>query len=196
MEKLPIYKLVIKDNDDSGVDFVALVDSPAIGINWVAFENQEPMKFAITNEAQHIISGPLMIPDLPIYRRADDRRPEHYVVFDVATIKQACLKFFRNGFTSNVNLMHEDDAKVGGVYMFESFIIDSDRGINTPAKFSLPQGTWFASYKVDNQDIWGAFIETGEFKGFSVEGLFDYSIPTGSVNMRSEIDIWRDVFEF
>ena len=27
--------------------------------------------------------------------------------------------------------------------------------------------------KVDNDEIWNNFIKTGEFKGFSVEGLFD-----------------------
>jgi hypothetical protein len=36
----------------------------------------------------------------------------------------------------------------------------------------LPNGSWFASYKVDNKDVWDNFINNGEFKGFSVEGMF------------------------
>ena len=40
MENLPVYKLVIDDNDELGVEYVALVDSPAIERNWMAFKDQ------------------------------------------------------------------------------------------------------------------------------------------------------------
>ena len=41
--KLPIYKMVINPTDDSGVDYVALVDQPAIERNWVAFDKVKAM---------------------------------------------------------------------------------------------------------------------------------------------------------
>ena len=44
MEKeLPVYKLTIKEDIESGVevDAVALVDVPAIGVNFYAFNEQE-----------------------------------------------------------------------------------------------------------------------------------------------------------
>jgi len=37
----------------------------------------------------------------------------------------------------------------------------------------LPDGSWFGSMKVDNDDIWNNYIKTGEFQGFSVEGVFE-----------------------
>jgi len=39
-KKLPIFKLTINPEDETGVDYVALVDSPAIEKNWVGFSKQ------------------------------------------------------------------------------------------------------------------------------------------------------------
>lgn len=179
--KIPVYKLEIDEGatDETGVNFVALVDVPATMRNWIAFGGQQyqSLNFQVINAEQRVISGPLMIADLPIYRK-DDIHGEHYVVFDKPTIQQIVLKFFRNGNTSQVNLMHQANVHPEGVYMYESFIIDSSRGIITPKGLStLPDGSWFASYKVDNDQVWAEFIKTGTFKGFSVEGIFIYSSP-------------------
>jgi hypothetical protein len=57
--------------------------------------------------------------------------------------------------------------------MYESFITDSERGILAPKGFpKVPEGSWFASYKVDNDDVWAKVLD-GSFKGFSVEGVFN-----------------------
>jgi hypothetical protein len=36
--------------------------------------------------------------------------------------------------------------------LIENFIIDSSRNINSPKGFNLTDGSWFGSYKVDNED--------------------------------------------
>ena len=42
----------------------------------------------------------------------------------------------------------------------------------TPKGFSeLPEGSWFGSFRVENDDVWQQ-VKDGDFKGFSVEGLF------------------------
>ena len=38
----------------------------------------------------------------------------------------------------------------------------------------VKDGSWFGSFKVENDDIW-AKVKSGEFQGFSVEGIFGYS---------------------
>jgi hypothetical protein len=68
--------------------------------------------------------------------------------------------------------MHNSNKMIDGVYMIESFLIDKERGINAPKGYELTDGSWFGSYKIDNDEIWNDFIKSGEFKGFSVEGLF------------------------
>jgi len=170
--EVPVYKLTINEDDiNSGVDFVALVDSPAILRNFLAFSKHE--KF-IANEEKRVVTGPLMIPEIPIYRR--DEGGEFYVVFGRETIYQIAQKFMKELRNDKVNQMHQPDQKVQGVYMFESFIIDSKRGINTPKGFEhLPDGTWFGSYKIDNEEVWQQ-VKSGTFNGFSVEGFFDMNM--------------------
>lgn len=187
--KLPIYKLTINDSDESGVNYVALVDDPAIQRNWFAFSKQE-FKFKADTE-RRIITGALMVADLPIYRR-NESMGEFYVVFDAPQIEKIVQKFFKQGHTSNVNKMHDSEQKVDGVYMFESFIVDSKRGIKAPEGFTgITDGSWIGSYKVDNEDVWENFIKTGEFKGYSVEGMFDYE-PHG---LSEEDEILKEVAE-
>jgi hypothetical protein len=167
MEKLPIYRFVVGEDDDSEVTAVALVDNPAIEVNWQAFSNQ--VRFAADKE-KRIISGALMIADLPIYRR--DESGEYYGIFTGEDIYNVRNKFHKKNFTQQVNGMHDQNNFFDGVYMIESFMIDSKRGIHSPTGFKLTDGSWFGSYKVDNDEVWNDFIKTGDFKGFSVEGTF------------------------
>jgi hypothetical protein len=170
--ELPIYKLEISDNinDDVEVDFVALVDRPAIEKNFMAFSKHST--FAIQSEEKQIVSGALMLADTPIYR--NDSGKEYYVVFPKETIQKIVLKFFKKGYQSNVNLMHDATQTVDGLTMFESWISDKNRGILPMQGFEdAPDGSWFGSFKVENQDVWDK-IKSGEYRGFSVEGFFNY----------------------
>jgi hypothetical protein len=169
MEKIPVYRFKCLPDDDSKLEAVALVDTPAIEMNWQAFSNNN-YKFSAIEE-KRIISGPLMVADLPIYRR--DSSGEYYGVFKAEDIYNLRNKFFKQSLDKSVNIMHDSAQMVDGVYMIESFLIDSTRGILSPKGYNLTDGSWFGSYKVDNEDIWNDFIKTGEFKGFSVEGLFN-----------------------
>lgn len=174
--ELPVYELKINDQvkDDSEVSFIALVDQPAIKRDFVAFK--EAIKFEVVSEEQHIISGPLMVPEQLIYR-SSEKFGEHYVKFSVDTIQQIAIKFSKKGFQNNVNIMHDAKMQVEGLTMFESFISNSQRGIKPMNGFAdCPDGTWFGSFHVDNPDVW-ELVKSGSVKGFSVEGMFDYEAP-------------------
>ena len=73
---LPLYRLVINDEDHTGVTAVALVDEPAIQINWQAFNAQKPYKFTVLSQEKRIIAGPLMVAYMQIYRN-DEKRGEY-----------------------------------------------------------------------------------------------------------------------
>lgn len=166
---LPIYKLVIDESEDSGVTAIALVDKPAIELNWHTFKEQ--YKFKADTE-RRIISGALMVADLPIYRN-DNQYGEHYVMFTKDVIEKIVYKFAKQSNHTSVNKMHQENLTADGVYLFESFIIDKERGILTPKGYEeLPDGSWFGSMKVENDEIWNDFIKNGVYKGFSVEGYF------------------------
>lgn len=169
--ELPLYELFIDLEDESGVDFIALVDDPAIKKGWQAFNNVSAMTFKADKE-KRIISGPAMIANLPIYRKRKDGS-EYYVMFKAETIKSIVEKFFRNQYSNNFNVMHKKNLLAEGVYLIESMIIDSERGVKTPLGFDeLSEGSWFISCKVDNDKVWDDYIKTGVFNGFSVEGEF------------------------
>lgn len=171
--ELPIYELLINEdvNDDAEVNFVALVDRPAIQKNWNAFKDK--VKFEIVSEEKRIISGPLMLADTPIFR-SDAIHGDYYVTFSKDTILKIAQKFFKKGYQANVNVEHNPDYKVEDMVMFESFISDKDRGIAPMKGFEdAPDGSWFGSFKVDSEDAWNK-VKNGEVKGFSVEGVFEY----------------------
>ena len=172
----PIYELKINEKvqDDAEVSFVALVDAPAIKRDFLAFK--DVVKFEVLSEDQHIITGPLMVPDQLIYRNSE-KFGEHYVKFSSDTIKNISIKFAKKGYQNNVNIMHDSNMQVQGLTMFESFISNSKRGVKPMAAFSdLPDGTWFGSFFVENPEVW-QLVKSGNVKGFSVEGMFDYEAP-------------------
>lgn len=186
---LPLYMLEISDdvNDDAEVSFVSLVDRPAIKKNWNAFKDVQ--KFQIVSEDKRIISGPIMLADSPIYRR-DDVYGEYYVAFSKDTIVKIVQKFFKKRYQSNINLEHSQDFQVDGVTMFESFISDEARGIMPMKGFEdAPWGSWFGSMYVENDKVWNE-IKDGTFKGFSVEGIFNY-LP----NTKKEDVIMNEIFK-
>jgi hypothetical protein len=271
MDKLPLYKMFIADDieGEEEVDFVALVESPAIQRNFLAFGDQfvEPTKgeskndfmprcieyiinegkeseqavaicsslweqhfaevqvivckkcghswdyqeggkdpytchmcggkeefsahlsFAVQDEDQRIVSGPLMIADLPMYRR--DEEGEYYVMFIGEQIKKIVQRFFKKGYQAKVNIEHGKKAE--GIYMFESYIIDRDRGVNPPKGFEdVADGSWFGSFKVENDKLWDE-VKAGTFKGFSVEGLFRYE-KAGMIVQKEE-QIMSQIFK-
>lgn len=170
---LPIYKLVISENenDSTEVDFVGLVDRPAIERDFLAFKEKQ-MLF-IENEEQRMVTGPVMIPDMPIYRK-DKENGEYYVVFEAETISKIALRFFKKGYQGNINLDHERKDLVKDSVFFESWIVDREKG-KQPLKGmeDLPDGTWFLSAKINNDEAWEK-IKAGEVRGFSVEGAFEF----------------------
>jgi hypothetical protein len=173
---LPVYELKINDqeNDAAEVSYVALVDKPAIKRNFLAFKDIQ--KFQVVSESEHILVGPLMVPEQLIYRNSETFG-EHYVKFSADTIQAIAVKFAKKGYQCNVNEMHDPSKPVQGVTMFGGFITNQKWGVKPVEAFSdLPDGTWFGQFKVDNADAWSKIVD-GEFQGFSVEGMFDYEQP-------------------
>jgi len=147
----------------------------ASGINWaidkIKTKDKYRQLFKIENEEKRIVSGYFMKADLPIIR-LNDKNEKYYVVFRRETIEKIVNKFFKNGLNANVNLMHDNNLTAKGVYVIESLIIDSKRGIKAPKGFEdAPDGSWWGSMRVENDKIW-AMVKDGSFKGFSVEGMF------------------------
>jgi hypothetical protein len=175
--KLPIYYATINEDlsglelKEQGIQNIALVDSPAMLTEFLAFSEQKPYEFKFAlQEEQRIITAPVIVADLPIYRKVDDK--EFYVVYKKETNMQILQKYMLDGNQRKVKLTHDTTDLSKGVFVFEVFISDASRGIKQPEAFDLPDGTIFCSMKINNDDIWKR-VKSGEVKGVSLEGFFD-----------------------
>ena len=163
---LPTYRITIEDDADA-VEFISIVDKPAIERDFVAFANQKRVAF---NEELRIITTPVLIPDKPVYR--NDANGEYYLVALSEDVERIYSKFAKDGNFNKINLMHQEGTEQTSeqVYLYEMFLSDTRRGISAPEAFKdLPNNTWFASYKVLDDNIWNN-IKEGKFNGVSIEG--------------------------
>lgn len=160
---LPIFEVVF-DEEQSVFNNVAFVTEPAIEENFIQLSKQdETVKLSI-DEEKRIVSGPALIPDMPIYRDQGGRK--FYITWTADVIKQMAINFFRNSRQNSGNVEHQ--VPVNGITYFESYIIDKERGIS-PVEFKdLPDGTWMLSAKVLNDEVW-ALVKEGALNGFSID---------------------------
>lgn len=144
---LPIYNALITD-DGEGIRLVSLVSDPAVERKFLMFGEQ--LRFSINDEEKHIITGVLMLADTPIFRRSDSLG-EYYVVFQPEVIRLMAEKMLLDGRTTAVSVNHSE--KVDDCVLEELYIKDEKRGIS-PVEFKdVPNGSLFATYKVNNPDL-------------------------------------------
>lgn len=180
-KKLPIYYATINEDlaglelKQQGIQNIALVDSPAMLTEWLMFSEQKPIEFKMSlQEEQRIITAPVIIADLPIYRKVneDGIEKEFYVVYKKDTNMKVLQKYMSDGNQKKVKLTHDTQDLSKGVFVFEVFMSDESRGISQPKGFDLPDGTIFCSMKINNDEIWQE-AKAGKVKGISLEGFFD-----------------------
>ena len=108
--------------------------------------------------------------DWPIYRVSKEGF-EYYIEYDKETIKKMAEKYLKMGLQNNVDTQHNFQLEEG-VNMVQWFIKDTENGINPKGFEDIEDGSLFAEFKVENEDIWQQ-IKDGTFKGFSLAGTFD-----------------------
>ena len=160
---------------------------------FLALSKQEALKFKTIDEEKRILLGAVLIPDKPIYRNQNGR--EFYVSFPKETINLAMEGFFKNGFQNNSTYEHDEKQQLSNVTIVESWIKeDETHDKSVKLGFSEPVGTWFATMKINNDEVWNDYVKTGKVKGFSIDGYFDME----RINLKSQIKMSaenKDLFE-
>jgi hypothetical protein len=173
-EDLQLFELVVEEDDD-GVFANSFVEEPAIERDFVFFNKQKEIKFQSIDEDKRLVAGPLLIPNKKIIRM-DEEMGLYNVFFKPETIETIARKFMKNKYNGEVTVEH--DRKVNDVYLTESWIIEqSAKDKSNLYGFTLPKGTWFGIYKVDNPKVWEE-VKAGKYKGFSIEGIFEHKAST------------------
>ena len=167
-----IFYIDINEDDNTGLDAISLVSTPAVEIDFLCFEKEDSVEISFSaNEDKHIISGIALRADFPIYRRNGDY--EYYVVFTKEIIRKIVNKYAKNGLFNSVNLQHNDLNFTNKAIMIESYIIDKERGI-CPTEFSdIEDGSWYVSFHIEDEMLWKEIKDGKELKAFSVQGLFN-----------------------
>jgi hypothetical protein len=171
MDDLVTYELVIDENEKDEVFAISLVDDPAIETDFMFFnaveQTQNELKFSTVDKERRIVAGAVLIPDMEILRK--DENDEYYnVFFSKETVESLAHQFVKNKRSDNVTLQHAMMAN--GISLIESWVVaDPDKDKSQTFGFELSEGTWFAIFKIDNDDVWENFVKTGKLRGFSVE---------------------------
>jgi hypothetical protein len=164
---VPFYEMILSEEGGGGIEAISLVDFPAMESVWMKLAKEKSI-YQTLNKEKRILFGPLLIPNKPILRISETGE-QFYIVFSRETIEKIRNKYFKSG-TNKFNLQHEENILVNGT-MIESFI--SGGVIPAPDQYKdLPDGTWYASLKIEDDAVWNRFIATNVFNGFSIEGNF------------------------
>ena len=181
---IPIYEAIINDESE-GILKISLVDLPAVESDFLAFKqnNTQPQKYSIQDPDQRIVYGVLMRADFNIYRYSESLG-EYYIRYSKDTIKKMAEKLMLDGYHNNINLMHSLDTD--GVNLLQLFIKDTEKGIDPKGFDDIEEGSLFAVYKVNNDEVWRS-IKDGVFKGYSLEGFFEIK-PIKENNLMSKFE--------
>lgn len=171
MNKLPIYRAIVNETDETGMTTISLVDTPAVEQDFFYFnEDKQMLTYAIETEEQRKVFGLVMCCDTPIYRRTSEGY-EYYIFYDRKTIEFMAEKYLKLNRQNNVDLQHSFELE-DGIFLNEIFIKDTEKGINPKGFEEVKDGSLFATFHVQNDEVWTS-IKEGTFKGFSLSGLFE-----------------------
>ena len=151
------------------------------------------MNFRVENEEKRIVTGVVMRCDYPIYRITPDGY-EYYISFSKETLEIMAEKWLKEGLQGNINLQHNQDAYVDDVLLKEVYFKDTERGISPKGFEDIENGSLFATYHIVNNDVWQS-IKDGSYKGFSLEGRFDFYEQTEEDREYNEIMSMLDRIE-
>lgn len=131
-------------------------------------------QFAEEQKMKQLIAGPILIPDKMIYRYDKNLKEDYYVYFSKQTTERIAYKYLRDKNQSNLNIEHNPNKTLDDVYLVESWIItDPKNDKSNQFGYELPEGTWFGIVKVQDPEVFEKYVESGQTKGFSLEGYFE-----------------------
>ena len=169
LRDLPLYTANISEDYD-GIYAVSLVDFPATETEWVCFEKIQEQKYSIQDEDQHLLTGPIMLCQTPIYRRTPDGY-EFNIIYTKETIKVMAEKMLSDMSHNNIDIQHDGEIlDKGKVSLVELYIVDKEKGID-PKFMDVPDYSLMATYKVHDDSLWQE-CKNGKLHGFSLAGYF------------------------
>lgn len=178
--EIPVFKVrVDMDSETLGLERISFVEKPANQATVILMED-EPTKLHLSQkEGKNLITGVVLIPGQRVYREQPDLNngKPAFIEFDEVSIEQLRDKFFKESRGNKTNIAH------GKLELDSNYIVESWTKANADDRKEVaiglaeqPIGTWFATYKVDDDTYSKA--QAGEIKGFSIEGTLKFEKQT------------------
>jgi hypothetical protein len=168
-----------------GAFAISLVKDPANTEHFIALSKQEELiTLSSIDEEQRVVMGLVLQPNQLIPRYNEETQEEFNIVFEASTIKELSHNFFIANNQSNSKLEHE--APIKDVTIVESWIVENSE-IDKSANFGmkLPKGSWMATMKINNDEIWNDYVKTNKVQGFSIDAFVDLE----EVNLKSKVNM-------
>lgn len=154
------------------LEAVSIVTDPAIEQSFQLFSKVKKQMF-ITNQEKQEITGPVMIPNIPILRVTDEGK-YYNCYFSEKTVKDCAYTWLKNCNHTSANFEHLGNSFTDKICAIESWIVENPELDKSKALGfkDVGKGAWFLTYKVEDKGIWDSIKKHG-FTGFSIEGYFD-----------------------
>lgn len=173
---LPRYKISIDDEystdgEHLGISQIAYTSTPAIITRGIAFNSTIKMDYFFVDELKYRLAAPILIPDLPIYRR-DDELGAYEVVFDKETIEALYEDFMLNKGKAVFNLDHNNELEAPS-FILESWITGPSETDPSFTKYGInvPEGSVFVVSQFTDKEYFLREIIAKDRLGYSIEGF-------------------------
>jgi hypothetical protein len=171
---IPVYQAQMPDGEWAGILNISLVDEPAMEVGFAKYSNENPIPNVKFDKEQKTIVGAVIVPDKLIYREDAWTGEPYYVTFGKDVIRDMARGMLTNGSQSSFSVHHADRLASWKVQCEEVWIKESQNDKSIDYGFDLPDGTLFMKAKVNDDGLWER-IKEGEFNGFSMEAINDFT---------------------
>jgi|TARA_R110000765_G_scaffold17823_1_gene48272 hypothetical protein len=191
MEELETIELFIDGEGDTGISAISFVEFPAIEENFIAL-NEHKVEMKTIDEDKRLVVGLALVPNKLIYRR--NRGFEYNITFSEQTVRKASEKYLKSLKLHNTTVAHETE--VEGVFLTESWIVEDPNNDKTNVYgLNAPKGAWAVAMRIDNDVLWNR-IKSGDYLGFSIEGMFTEQEEFTSQEMSAMMEIAKLMKEY
>ena len=119
-----VIELKVNDDDNTGVDIISFVESPAIEVDFMYFSTKKMERFKTIDADKRIVVGAAMLPNEKIIRFDADDNP-YFVFFSEETVRKCAELYFKRSKQTATNINHSSDIVSSGVTVVESRIVEN-----------------------------------------------------------------------
>lgn len=167
---MKIFKLIINEDDETGLTFNALVSAPAHNKSLITFDKEQ--NYLAFDKEKQMVTG-VAISANQLIERFSPELGQFYVYFDEQEVEKMIMKMSKQKLLSSVNLMHDDKQEVSTMTFMEGYFVSATtRPPKELDNQNVQKGSYVMTYHIADKGLFEE-IKNGKYVGYSIEGLFE-----------------------